>query len=431
MPIISTVLLLALPGFLVQVGAPDASDASRAELAVPLENEAPLCPLLQPGGRPVLDWLVCGELPVGGRAEEGEAQVAAPPLDPAVTPVEGSAVPRPDGSTARWFRLWGGALAGPGVDLARFLSVARPTRGVAAYAATSFEARAGEALLLAGADGPLSIWLNGELVHAGSPRRLAPDSEVVRVRLAEGLNRVLLRVESGAEGPWRFSLRVANERQAFPTPADGEDFLLYGQPAQSRGREDVLIRHFFAGRREGVFVDVGAAHHRKENNTFVLEKDYGWTGLALDALEEFGPGYAQHRPGTTFVSCLVGEQDEGVGEFFRAPTTVVSSTDREWAESEAGEVEATEVSVPLRTLTSLLDEHGLERVDLLSMDIELAEPGALAGFDIDRFRPQLVCIEASDRVAGQIAAYFRAHGYERIHDYLQFDAVNWYFTPGR
>jgi hypothetical protein len=109
----------------------------------------------------------------------------------------------------------------------------------------------------------------------------------------------------------------------------------------------------------------------------------------------------------------------------------VSSTDREWAESEAGEVEATEVSVPLRTLTSLLDEHGIDRVDLLSMDIELAEPAALAGFDIDRFRPQLVCIEASDRVAEELAAYFRAHGYERIHAYLQFDAVNWYFTPGR
>src|SRR5687767_15320182 len=45
------------------------------------------------------------------------------------------------------------------------------------------------------------------------------------------------------------------------------------------------------------------------------------------------------------------------------------------------------------TLTTILDEARITRIDYLSMDIEREEPKALAGFDITRFRPKLVCIE--------------------------------------
>ncbi len=66
------------------------------------------------------------------------------------------------------------------------------------------------------------------------------------------------------------------------------------------------------------------------------------------------------------------------------------------------------------------------------MDIELGEPAALAGFDMDRFKPQLVCIEALDEgteVKDQIIAYLTVHGYERLDKYLEYDGDNWYFRP--
>ena len=53
-----------------------------------------------------------------------------------------------------------------------------------------------------------------------------------------------------------------------------------------------------------------------------------------------------------------------------------------------------ELSVSTITLNDLLDGQGVTSIDFLSMDIELSEPQALAGFDIDRFRPALVGIEA-------------------------------------
>ena len=86
------------------------------------------------------------------------------------------------------------------------------------------------------------------------------------------------------------------------------------------------------------------------------------------------------------------------------------------------------MTVPAITLDDLLEQNGVEKIDFLSMDIEGHEPAALAGFDIERFAPELVCIEASgDKEA--ILAYFAEHGYERIDRYLEFDVMNWYFKP--
>lgn len=34
--------------------------------------------------------------------------------------------------------------------------------------------------------------------------------------------------------------------------------------------------------REGTYVEIGAGHYRHGNNTFVLEKEYGWKGVSID-----------------------------------------------------------------------------------------------------------------------------------------------------
>ena len=92
-------------------------------------------------------------------------------------------------------------------------------------------------------------------------------------------------------------------------------------------------------------------------------------------------------------------------------------------------IKGREVEVPSITLNDLLEKNGVSEIDFLSMDIEGSEPGALAGFDIGRFKPELVCIEAGISTRDQILTYFTANGYERIDAYLPYDKVNWYFKP--
>src|SRR5258708_2008369 len=55
------------------------------------------------------------------------------------------------------------------------------------------------------------------------------------------------------------------------------------------------------------------------------------------------------------------------------------------------------VTVPGRSLSSLLDRHGFTRVDLLSLDVEGFERQALEGLDFSRHRPRFILVEARFR----------------------------------
>jgi len=80
-------------------------------------------------------------------------------------------------------------------------------------------------------------------------------------------------------------------------------------------------------------------------------------------------------------------------------------------------------------LNELLEKNGISNIDFLSIDIEGNEVAALAGFDIEKFRPQLVCIEVN--APWKIMDYFIRHKYKLIIKYLLYDHINWYFTPRR
>jgi hypothetical protein len=69
------------------------------------------------------------------------------------------------------------------------------------------------------------------------------------------------------------------------------------------------------------------------------------------------------------------------------------------------------------------------RIDFLSMDIELAEPQALAGFSIERFRPRLVAIEAHPQIRQLLLDYFTEHDYSLVGKYWRVDADNFWFAP--
>ena len=81
------------------------------------------------------------------------------------------------------------------------------------------------------------------------------------------------------------------------------------------------------------------------------------------------------------------------------------------------------------TLDDLLGREGVAHVDFLSLDIEGAEPAALAGFSISRFRPALACVEIHSAEHGRaISEYFTLHGYREISAYRAMDPINRYFA---
>ena len=50
--------------------------------------------------------------------------------------------------------------------------------------------------------------------------------------------------------------------------------------------QDAFVIQQLKSKKNGIYVEIGAGEPVSINNTVVLEKDFGWTGISLDV----GPG---------------------------------------------------------------------------------------------------------------------------------------------
>lgn len=207
-----------------------------------------------------------------------------------------------------------------------------------------------------------------------------------------------------------------------PSPSH---FLTSGRKLYSQLREEVMIRDFFQDRRDGVFVDIGCALPIRYSTTYFLEKHLGWSGIGVDAVASYGEAWAKKRPRSKFLNRLVTDHSGTMEKFYEADYRPVSSAKKNMVEGKGHK----EIEVRSSTLNDLLSENGIEKIDFLSMDIEGAQLAALRGFDIQKYSPDLVCIERYKPDNDAIIAYFEDRGYELLERYREHDIVNFYFAP--
>jgi FkbM family methyltransferase len=201
----------------------------------------------------------------------------------------------------------------------------------------------------------------------------------------------------------------------------------YGPDHNSEHEEEWIVRDFFNDRQGGVFVDVGANHYRGYSNTYYLETSLGWSGLAIEPQKAFEADYLKYRPRSRFLPFFVSDvSNEEATMYYVRNNRLVTSSERTFTER-YGDV--AELRTPTTTLDDLFARENVTAIDFLSMDIELGEPKALRGFDVERFRPALVCIEAHPEVRQQILDYFSARHYVVAGKYLRVDTHNLYFVP--
>jgi FkbM family methyltransferase len=201
----------------------------------------------------------------------------------------------------------------------------------------------------------------------------------------------------------------------------------YGPDRESEHAEEWIVRDFFRDRPGGVFVDIGASDPRVASNTWYLETKLRWSGLAVDAQSRYAPAYARLRPRTHFRTFFVSARSSESVQLFLGDNPLVASSRQEFTRR-WGQLQRASI-VPTITLNDLLLTERIAHIDFLSMDIELAEPEALAGFDLPRYAPALVCIEAHPEVRQRILDYFGAAGYVPVGKYLRVDEDNLWFMP--
>ena len=212
---------------------------------------------------------------------------------------------------------------------------------------------------------------------------------------------------------------------------DFDRLLAEGESLYSHKKQELIIRHFFRDRRDGFFLDVGCFNPIQFSTTYYLEKHLEWSGIGVDAQEHLRAKWEKSRPKSKFFAYVVTDQSGETATFYQRGG--ISALDREniakrdRRDNKKRPIEVLEL--PTITLDDLLKSDGVENIDFLSMDINGSEPGALAGFDIRRYRPELVQIEIKEVNKEFISSYFEENGYDRLDEYLEYDRNNWFFTP--
>jgi FkbM family methyltransferase len=179
----------------------------------------------------------------------------------------------------------------------------------------------------------------------------------------------------------------------------------------------------------GFFVEAGANDGFTQSNTYWLQRFRAWRGLLVEPVPELAAEARITRPDTPVVECaLVGPEDDGTTvrmNFGGCMSAIQGAVDEGYSQfGTLGWADSYEMDVPARTLSSLFDEHGIEGIDLLSLDVEGFEVGALSGLDLSRHRPRYILVEIVDKENGQppidamLLEHYREHSWLSAIDCL-------------
>jgi FkbM family methyltransferase len=182
-------------------------------------------------------------------------------------------------------------------------------------------------------------------------------------------------------------------------------------PYHSQWGEDRWLASHFEIAPHGVFVDVGAGDGITGSNTLYLES-LGWRGLCVDADPRNHEPLRRHRRcavDTCAVSATPGPSPFGM--YTAKPSR--SGLHRRGADYR-------EILLTCRTLEDLLAQWCIDRIDLLSIDVEGTELDVWDSFDPARHQPAIVIVEFDDtdpsRHRDAIRDRLGRNFYELIHE---------------
>lgn len=234
---------------------------------------------------------------------------------------------------------------------------------------------------------------------------MTASAAALRARVQIALTNALLSVppfRSAGFKRWYLARRRERARQRRRrAEAAGSDAL--SRPAL-HGMDQRLLALIGPG---GFYVEAGANDGFEQSNTYWLERFHDWRGVLVEGIPEVCAEAARERPDAHVVNCALVADDHAAPTVTMRAAGVMSivpgargsaEEDERWvrAGTQLKWGASYEVEVPARTLTSVLEEAGAPRPDLISLDVEGFEAQVLRGLDLERYGPRFLLVEARD-----------------------------------
>ena len=208
-------------------------------------------------------------------------------------------------------------------------------------------------------------------------------------------------------------------------------------PYSQCGQDESIVK-FYKGKKNGFFVEIGAADGIQLSNTYMLEKDYEWSGICVEAIPEQYTKLVSNRPGSSCCNMAVYNESNTTVSFDISNNCSLLSGINTHIDKHAEYVNSNKTTVSVQTisLNDLLAKYNAPSfIDYLSLDTEGSEYEILKNFNFDNYTFGYIDVEHNqvEPRRTNIRRLLLDNGYayigENVHDdkYVHRSTINLLF----
>ncbi len=198
--------------------------------------------------------------------------------------------------------------------------------------------------------------------------------------------------------------------------------------SKSQLRQDLFVLSNLNFRKHGYFVEFGATDGIGLSNTFLLEKEFEWTGILAEPAKCWKKNLSENRNVSIENLCVWKKSGETL-KFSEVDIAELSTIDIYKSSDlfDKARKSSFNYSVGTISLLDLLDKYNAPQIiDYLSIDTEGSEFEILSNFDFDKYKFRVITCEHNYTTAREkIHSLLKKNGYVRVLENIsQFD--DWY-----
>ena len=186
----------------------------------------------------------------------------------------------------------------------------------------------------------------------------------------------------------------------------------------SQINQDKFVLDFYKHKRDGYFIEIGAYDGVTFSNTYVLEKDYGWTGILSEVIPSRFKDVLVNRPNCHNDNDAVYSKSNLKLTFDVAGMLSGISQHILAHKHEIKDIK-TQITVNTITLTDLLIKYNAPAViDYMSLDTEGSELEILKGLDFSRYTIGYIDVEHNyiQPMRNNIKSFLEMNGYKFLRE---------------
>ena len=194
----------------------------------------------------------------------------------------------------------------------------------------------------------------------------------------------------------------------------------------SQNREDLVLASFFSDVEKGFYVDVGGYDPDYDSVTklFYLR---GWHGINIEPQPSGYALFQKKRTRDTNLNIGISNKDSNLT--LRTYTSGGLSTFSENVkhayekDPDNDTRDFKEITVAVKTLSEVFQENKVDHIHFMKVDVEGYEYEVLEGNDWEKYRPEVLCIEAN-HIEHDWKPILKTAGYEFVFN----DSLNDYYV---